>query len=757
MSKRIDAYEKVTGKALYADDLKFDRMIYAAPLHASFPSARIVGIDTRRALLGAGVVDVITGSDVPGVKQVGQVIADQYVIALDRVRYSGDVVAVVAAETAGAAREATKLILVEYEETKPVFSPEEALAKGAPIIHERCKDNIASSFRLMRGNVGRALKSCPTIIEAEFKTSFIEHAYMEPESCVACPEPDGSVTIFGGMQHPFSTRRVVALALGFPLAKVRVIQTTLGGGFGGKDDTIAVVSARAAILALRNKRPVKITYTREESIRESYKRHPFAIKYRAGIGADKKFRAMEIDIVADAGAYCSVSPYVLFRPTAQCTGPYLVPNVRCGSKAVYTNNTFTGAMRGFGTPQQVFACESFVDMCAEKLKTDPVSFRRINFFKQGARTHTGQKLSNHRVSISEVMDRALGEFRWDERYKLCTRGRPRVDGLFYGTGFACSYRGVSLGAEGNDFCSAIVNIQPDGSVVLEVGVSENGQGLKTAMVRICAKELGIREKHIRFIDTDTSSVPDSGPTVASRGTLVGGNAVIAATKKIKEMMRPVVRELLGTSRKGFVYRGGRIYNPQNGKGISFEKAVAICHTRKIYLHALGSFEGPHVSWDMKTGQGVAYFTYVYGCQVCELTVDPKTGRVRVIKVVAAHEVGRAIVPQMAIGQIFGGIAMGLGFALSEEIRHANGVIQNLNFNTYRIMRSTDIPEMTAILVENPDPTGPWGAKSLGEPTNELMGAAVANAIYNATGVRFFDTPITAEKLLRAAVKKAGHS
>ncbi len=745
--KRVDAIEKVTGRALYADDMRFDRMCHAAPLHSAHPHAVIRSIDTKAARAMPGVIDIITGCDVPGTKQVGGIIADQYVIATDRVRYCGDVVAMVAAESADIARRAARLIEVDYKPLPPLLSTEEALAPDAAILHEGRKDNVISSFRVRRGDIKRGYKASRIILDARFQTSFVEHAYLEPESCIAAPEQGRAVTVYGGMQHPFSTRRVAAAAAGLPLSFVRIVQTTLGGGFGGKDDTISVVCARAAILATRLGRPVKITYTREESIRESYKRHPFELAYKAGIGADGRFRAMEVDITADSGPYCSMSPFVIWRPTVQCTGPYAVPNVRCDTKAVCTNNTFTGAMRGFGSPQHVFACESFIDVCAERAGLDPWEFRRRNFFRQGTKTHTGQKLIGHKVAIAQVAERALKELGWKKKWALCSRGKVRNDGTYYGVGFACSYRGVSLGAEGNDFCSSIVNIQPDGSALLEVGVSENGQGLKTAMVAILAGELGMNPDRIRFVDTDTSSVPDGGPTVASRGTLVGGNAVIDAADKIKRIMRPALRELIGPSRKGYLFKAGRIRNPENRKSVAFEDAVAACHRSRIYPYALGVWKGPRVSWDEDTGQGDAYFTYVYGCQACELTVHAKTGKVRVSRVVAVHEVGKAVNPQMAIGQVFGGIAMGLGFALMEEIRHNDGMIENLNLNTYRIPRSIDVPEMTAILVENPDPVGPWGAKSLGEPTNELMGAAVANAVYCATGKRFTKAPITADQIL----------
>jgi len=752
MVQRSDAREKVTGRAIYADDLHLSETCFAIPLFAEHPSAIIKRINTDRALATPGVIDVIIAADIPGSIRVGGLVRDHYVLAEDRTRYHGDVVAMIAAETVEIARRAAELIIVDYEPLVPLLSPKEAMADGAPAIHEKTPDNIISSFKIRHGNALKLLDESDEVIEAEFRTQFIEHAYLEPESCVAVPESDGSITVHGGMQHPFSTRRFVSAATGLPLSKSRIVQTTLGGGFGGRDDTIAIICARAAVLALRIGRPVKITYTREESIRESYKRHPFDIRYKASLDKRGKIEAMAVDMTADAGPCCSVSPFVIWRPTVQCTGPYIVKNVHCDSRAVYTNNTFTGAMRGFGTPQQVFACESFIDICAERAGMDPYEFRKLNFFKQNTVTHTGQKLAGHKVSLNEVTEKALKKIAWKKNFKKCSKGKPREDGLLYGIGFATSYRGVSLGAEGNDFCSAIVNIQPDGSVLLEVGVSENGQGLKTVMIHILAKELGIPDNQIRFIDTDTSSIPDGGPTVASRGTIVGGNAVIDAANRIKAQMQPVLKELIGASRKGYEFKKGRIRNPLNKKSIKFQDVVAECHDRSMYLHQLGIFKGPKVFWEEKNGRGNAYFTYVYGCQACSLTIDPKGGRVKVGEVVAAHEVGHAINPQMAIGQIFGGVVMGLGFALSEEIKHQHGIIQTDNYNTYRIPRSTDAPQMTAILVENPDPAGPWGAKSLGEPVNELMGAAVANAIYYATGCRITESPITPEKIISAISK-----
>ena len=384
--KRVDAKEKVTGRAIYADDMHMDAMLYGAPLHSEYPAAKVLGIDISKAKAREGVLDVITVGDVPGSNFVGGIIADQQLFADGKVLYSGDAIALVVAESAETAREAAGLIEVDYDPVKPLLSPTDSLAKDARRIHEGKPGNIVTSFKVRHGETGPAFDKSAEIVEAEFQTSFVEHAYLEPESCVAVPESDGSVTVHGGMQHPFTTRRFVARATGLPLSKARIIQTTLGGGFGGKDDTISVICARAAIAALRTKRPVKIVYTREESIRESYKRHPMELSYKAGIDGKGMFTAMDVDITADSGAYCSMSPFVIWRPTVQCTGPYIVPRVRCDSRSVYTNNTFTGAMRGFGTPQHVFACESFIDICAEQAGMDPFEFRKRNFFRQGSVT-----------------------------------------------------------------------------------------------------------------------------------------------------------------------------------------------------------------------------------------------------------------------------------------------------------------------------------------------------------------------------------
>ena len=752
MKARVDAADKVTGRALYADDLVAENMLFACPLHAAHAHARIRALDLSAARAVPGVVAVLTAADVRGEKRVGTIVADQEVIAGERVRYQGDVVAVVAGESEAAARAGVAAIRVAYEPLPALTDPRRARDPAAPRIHDDKPGNVIAAYRVRHNDPAPVFDTCARVIEREYRTSPVEHAYLEPESALAVPERDGSLTIRGSVQLPFNARRFVARACGLPLERVRVVQATLGGSFGGKDETANLVCARAALSALQTGRPVKTTYTREESMRESYKRHPFLVHAKLGVDRAGRMRALEIDVTGDGGPYCTSSPFVLWRPAVQCTGPYRVAAVRCDTRAVYTNNPLTGAMRGFGSPQFDFASESLVDEMAHACGLGPVEFRRRNFFTQGCTTHTGQRLDNHVVSIAAVLDAALERFGWNEKFARASRGRPDAGGRFHGVGLACSYRGVSLGAEGSDFCSAIVEIDAEGRAELQVSVSENGQGLKTAMTRIAAGELGIDPARIRFLDTDTSRIPDGGPTVASRGTLVGGNAVIAAARELKENARPLLAELLGAGDPreplGYLWARDRISNPASGRTIAFAELAAAAALCGSPLRGFGSWTGPKVDWDEERGQGNAYFTYVYGCNLAEVSVSGKTGEVTVERLLGAHDPGRAIDPQMIRGQIYGGLVMGLGFALRERYPVEDGIGRAANFDRYRITRCDQVPELDALLVENPDPAGPWGAKSIGEPVNELAAPAIANAVFLATGVRIRSLPITAEAILQ---------
>jgi CO/xanthine dehydrogenase Mo-binding subunit len=735
---RNDAYAKVTGGAKYTDDYTLPRMLHAVPLHAQTASALIKSIDCSLALQSPGVLRVILAEDIPGTIKFGQIIKDYPTLAHKRICSTGDVLALVVAESRAQALAALPLIKVQLEEIPPIFDPEQAMLPTAELINPDYGSNVCNYHRVRNGDIQRGEADSDFIIEQDFSTSRIEHAYLEPESALADLRPDGVMEVIGSMQHPFSTRRFVASTLGFALSDVEVKTVPIGGAFGGKDDTAALVCARAALCAYLLKRPVKLTYSREMSLRESYKRHPYKLQYRMGVGKDGSITFVKVRMVADGGAYCSVTPWVTWRSTVQCCGCYEVPNVHCDVYGVYTNNVFSGAFRGFGSPQVNFAIEQLVEIAAQKLGLDEISFRRRNMVKQGSTTITNQVLDTHKVSLQEVMDKVLSEIDYETKRAKCSFGDPAQD-KWYGIGFAISYRGMSLGAEGVDFNSAIINVQPDGSVLLETGIHENGQGSESAMILIAAEELGLPVERIRYRMPSTSNIPDGGTTVASRGTLLGGGATTNAAKILKGIIAETLLKEYDLSAERF--ENGQILTPDGQTICTWEKAIALCYSKQIYPYAFGVFQAPRVSWDEETGHGNAYFTWVYGCQAVELEVDPKTLKVTLLNLVAAHDVGKAINPAMVKGQFYGGLAMGAGYGLFEELPLADGGVIATNLHQYRLMRATDLPEMTAIIVENPDPTSPSKAKGIGEPTLEITAPAIANAIFRATGKRYVDQPL----------------
>lgn len=746
--QRIDAVSKVTGTAKYAADYYFPNMLYAKVLHAKYPHAKIVNIDISEAEKIDGVAAILLSKDVPGQNIIGGAVPDQPIINGEKVRYVGDCVALVAAETEEIAKLALQKIKVEYEPLPAVFDPVEALKDDAPKVHDQ--GNLLTHFKIRKGNIDEAFKESDIILEREYRSQIIDQAYLEPDASVAVPYGN-SITIYSSTQHPFTVRRIVSQATGLPMNRVRVIQATLGGGFGGKSVTSGIIAARAAILALKTGRPVKLVYSREEVMRERYKRHPFIMKYKIGATNDGKITAMDIQYYADAGAYSESSPFVLFRATVQCTGPYEVPNVKLDAYMVYTNNTYSGAMRGFGTPQINFAIESLMDELAKALNIDPLDLRLKNAFKNGSETATGQKLDNHEVSIRQVLHRVKEMSDWYRKRVEYQKDHGRYR---RGIGLACSYRGVSLGGEGADFGGAIVSVGEDGSVTVTTGVAENGQGLKTVVSQIVAEELGIPYEYVDFIDTDTGISPDSGMTVASRGTLIGGNAAKNAASIVKNRMLHVAAEILAVDESEIIFRDGEVYSKfEPEKRMTFKELANICYNKMINLTASGFYSAPEIHWDPETGEGIAYFTYSYSANVAEVTVDTETGIVSVDKVFAVHDAGRIVNPKTAKGQVYGGVVMAIGYALKEDFKVENGYPVTLNFDKYKLIRATEIPEIEVAFIENPDPHGPYGAKSLGEPTTEICAPAIINAIDHAIQVRIRRLPATPDKILHALKEK----
>ena len=741
---RVDALGKVTGRAVYADDIKIPGMIYGKVVRTRYPHARILNVDVSKAKALPGVYAVLTAKDIPGSNRVGVAITkDQPVIADDKVRYMGDAVAVIAARDMKTAEKAARLVEVQYEPLPVVVDQEEALSPNAPKIHE--KGNLICHHKVRKGNIEHGFKEADIIVERLFKTQMIEHSYIEPESVVAEPLEDGGVRVTGCMQNIYTTRRVLSAVLNLPLHKIECVQTHIGGSFGGKDDSMNIIASRAALLALKTNRPVKITYTREESMIDSYKRHPYKLYYKIGLKKDGSICAMEIKIFANGGAYASMSEFVTWRSVVQATGPYRVPNVSTDIYAAYTNLNYTGAMRGFGSPQIILANETLMDECAQLLGIDPYTFRKKNLFVTGDTTATGQVLPGY-VSINDVVDAVVRASDYLNKWRMYKerQGEPAVKKR--GIGLACSYRGVSLGAEGADFGSCVVNLQEDGTATLSIGITDMGQGARTAQAQFVSELLGLTLDRIKVLEINTSRSPDSGPTVASRGTLIAGNAIKDACSKIRKTLERVATDFVGTSQE-FVFEDNMIINPGTNQSVPIERVIRECVKRKLPLSEAGFYAAPHTNWHEEEGQGLAYFTYVYGANVAEVEVDTETGKVEVLKVWSAHEVGRAINPEGVKGQIYGGVAMGLGLGLIEEFEFKDAVPQTINFDEYLIPTSMDVPEVVPIIVENPDPVGPFGAKSVGEPANELAAPAILNAIFNATGKRITETPANLEVVL----------
>jgi CO/xanthine dehydrogenase Mo-binding subunit len=472
---------------------------------------------------------------------------------------------------------------------------------------------------------------------------------------------------------------------------------------------------------------------------------------------------MDIKCIADGGAYASMSPFVTWRSVVQATGPYYCENVKTDVYAVYTNNNYTGAMRGFGSPQVNFAIECMMDELGERVGKDPLEIRLQNGFKDGAVTATQQQLT-HKVSLTEVLTKATeaADFRakWKKYRGAAQQQAKQLDGLHKlhelhelrgvrrGIGLACSYRGVSLGAEGVDAAGAIVSVQTDGSVIVSSGITDMGQGAQTQMSQIAAEALGISMDRIRFLNTNTSRVPDSGPTVASRGTIMGGSAAKKAAETVRATLLEVGAEMVKVAPEQCELADNYLVEKRSGKRLaSFTEVAAECFRRGKAMHALGWHKAPPTSWQEEEGKGEAYFTFVYGANVAEVEVDTETGKVDVVGFVSCHDVGKAINRNAVLGQFYGGVAMGLGYGLLEEFDYEDAVPKQLNFDEYLIATSMDVPPINAIIVENEDAAGPYGAKSVGEPTNELAAPAIVNAIYNATGKRVCEIPATLERVL----------
>lgn len=737
---RPDARAKVTGEAVFTADLYFENMLHAKVLRSENPHARLLKVDTQRAKALPGVAAVVTAEDVPGAKNHGLARQDWPVLAYDKVRYVGDAIAVVAAESEEIAQEALKLIEVAYEPLPVVSSAEEALAPDAPEVHEG--GNVLEQIRLRRGDAEKGFAEADVIVEQEYRTPTGDHAFLEPEAAVGLIDDQDRVLVYVGSQIPFSDREQIAASLGVPQDQVRVIQTKIGGAFGGKEDIAGQI--HVALLARLTGRPVKLVYTRQESMIAHPKRHACVIRLKTGAQKDGKLTAVEAVILGDSGAYASLGPYVMTRAATHSLGPYDVPNARVECNAMYTNNPPGGAYRGFGAPQAHFAAETQMDILAERLGISPLELRRKNALRVGSVTVTGQELRES-VGLLDTMDRVAEALERQEAPPSLPTGKRRAWGV------ACGYKNVGLGGGVADSAGVEVELLADGGAQVRAGAADVGQGIVLVLAQIVAQELGVEYDSIDILVGDTDLTPDGGPTTASRQTYITGNACRLAAGRLRKSLAGVVSEHLDVPPQSLVFARGRVEAP-DGQSLSLSEAVQRAQQEGHTVVAREVYTPPKT---VPLGEeGDMHFAFGYATQAAEVEVDINTGEVEVLRVIAAHDVGRALNPVAVEGQLHGGVVMGLGYALMEDFVMKEGRPQKTTLTKYKIPTPRQSPEMVPIIVEDPTADGPYGAKGTGEITSIPTAPAITNAVYNATGVRIVSLPATPEKIV-AGLKSRG--
>ena len=726
-----NALAKIMGTARFTDDYHFPGMLYARTKRAGVPHARIRSIDASAARALDGVRAVLTHADIPGRNLHGLVSLDWPVLCADKVRYVGDAVAIVAADTADIAAAALVLIAVDYEELPVVADPVSALSTDAPLVHEDREDgNLLKHIKVRKGNVDKGLEDADVVIDRTYRTPTTEHLFLEPECSIAVPagydpadfggttDPEAArgeaarhakTTVYVGSQIPYADRDQVAATLGKAANDVRVVATLTGGGFGGKEDITGQI--HAALLAEACRRPVKVLYSRQESLLVHPKRHATVIRIRTGAKNDGTLTAVHATLYGDGGAYASLSEKVLTRATTHASGPYDVPNVRVDCFATYTNNVPCGAFRGFGVTQSCFAVESNMDLLADKLGLDPVDLRRQNALRVGSTTSTGQQLRES-AGLVDCIDRVDAEMRGADFQWSWSRGDRR-----YAWGTAVAYKNTGLGGGAPDKATAIVEAwqDPERGRMAEVRISsaEMGQGLPGVLAACAAEELGTAAENVGVLLGDTDVCPDGGPTTASRQTFVSGNAVRFAAQDAARQLDEAPHKI---------------------------------------AHARFEYEAPQTQPLGTGGDMHVAFSYCAQAALCE--VDMRTGETRVHKVIAAHDVGRAINPLTLEGQIEGGIVMGIGFALTEHFIQEDARPWTNVMARYKTPSIEHAPAISSYIVEDPVAAGPYGAKGVGELPSIPVAPAITNAIQRATGIRVRSLPVDQDELLRALGRSA---
>jgi CO/xanthine dehydrogenase Mo-binding subunit len=734
-----DFVDKVKGSLHYAADWQLPGMLHGRVVRSPVPSARITGLDVTAARALPGVIAVLTAADVPSNQVVelasgglAELQVSMPVLAADRVRYMGEPVAVVAAVTPQIAHEAAELVAVDYTELPGVFDVTSARADGAPLVHE--VGNTLVSWQIHCGDAAGALAAADVVVEGEYRTQHVEHAYLEPEAGVGWLE-NGVLTLRVSTQV-IEHAATIAHILGLPQSKVRVIAAYMGGGFGGKEDM--TVEPYLALLVWHTRRPVRMIWDRQESLLGSTKRHPFVMRYRTGADRDGTITAQQVEITGDAGAYPNLSPRVLFAAAACACGPYLVPNASITSTAVFTNNVPSSAFRGFGAMQVVLGYESQLDLLAERLGLSRTELRARNFLAKGDLLPTGERLDTC-VEVAQTMHRALG--------MLGEPPRPSGPGKLTGRGLGCNRHPYGRTIWFRDRASAWLSLQSDGTLLIRSGVTDLGAGQAASLCQIAAEVLGAPLDDISIYIGDSALNPPAGGTFATRQLYMSGNAVLHAARELRERMAPVAADLLGASADDLEFAGGRVLAPARDLSITLAELAAACDKRAVSTAHLSTWRAEAGSFDPRTGQGDTFPDYTYGTHAADVEVDVETGQVTVLRYAACHDVGRAINPMRVQGQIQGGAMQGLGYALTEDMAIEDGYVQAALFANYLIPNAQDFPDVLVDIVESGEGKGPLGARGIGEPPIGNVAATIASAIHDAIGIRPDRLPMTPERIL----------
>jgi CO/xanthine dehydrogenase Mo-binding subunit len=744
---KYDAIQKVTGRADFMIDLKLPGMLYGKILRSRRPHARILKIDKSRAETLSGVVAVITAADTPRIRF--GFMKDNLPLKDKKVLSYRDEVAAVAAVDEETASRAIELIDVEYEQLPPIFDPLEAMKDGAPRLHDESSSNMVNlPFNFRHGDPDEVFQRKDVVsVENTFRLHFIAHSALGTMGVMASYEPDGQLTIWSNTQAPFLYQREIADALGLEPEKVRVIQPYIGGSFGRGMD-VYPVDVITALLSMKTRRPVKILFSREEDLGNSPTRQPAIIKIRTAASHEGKLQARKVEVVLDVGAYVSWGAFDARVMMATSTGQYRIDNVEFVALPVYTNNPYSGTMRGAGNPQINFAIESQMDILAERLGIDPLDFRLRNVNRPGDVTCQGMKIGT--CSMEETLQVAAKEIGWKGLHKAGKNLGIGFSTLFHVAGGARVYR--------SDGCGAIVRIDDFGKVTVIIGASEIGTGSDTAITQIVAEELGVPLSKVELVNSDTSIKPWDVGIHASRMTFVGGNAALLAARRAKEQLFRLAAEELGGDPSGMEMKDGMIYSRANpSRSIEYAKLVRRVHFRQggTVVISTAFYDPPTEMADEKTQMGNISAAYAFGTQAVLVQVDPETGKIEVLRVVAVHDAGRILNPIGAEGQIEGGVAMSLSYALTEQLVLDEGAVLNPSFADYKLLTIGETPEIKVIFVGEPDPAGPFGAKGVGEHGCVPTAAALANAVYDALGVRAYELPLTPERILKLTSERVG--